>query len=351
MENVSPATRAAATRRIRKRAADWRAQVRPPALDGNEETGAKVREHIEQASAVTFMRPPLATESILAMQRRHLESAMAGLARSRRASRTWERIQPGYIGGVRLARVGLAALTAALDGVHIGPKLTRCRAINAGDLVEVAGVLERVTGSTGDSITLESGDTLTGEEFAAIRPADAEEYREAIEQRAKAERDRLRDIYETATAQFATAFAHAWAARDFDALRAAVTACHAAFEPLGRHYGTAREAITHRAAIIREGKPPRYPKRGQCARGFASHIARERELQRRLTWCRNLPGWQPNDSREVVTVKDYAGRRIRVSGAALRGDRWGQHIPRVNAAGEVTRRTGSVHESSIVAIA
>ena len=340
---MSPAKKAAATRRIRKRAELWRSYVEPET--GN--TAARVAEFLETATRPTWSRPPLSREAILWHQLQHLVDAYGWVAKCRRNGGT-----PGGIGSLRAARVGMAALLDAIDSADCSAKPTRLMAICAGDLIQVEGKLERVAEKLRDGFRLEDGSELfpIAEEVPALQPADAREYRREKEARERAEREADSQYFEDVRESFDSRYRVAWEARDWEAVRAAVEHARAAFRPLEGKYGTARQLITHRAHVIREGSPPRYPATPRHAKGFAQHVTRERALVERLAWLQTLPGFALTDRRDVVTVKDRTGRRLRVSGRALRDFRRGDYVDRVNREGVVTSRTGTVWRHQIAAV-
>ena len=340
---MEPAKKAAATRRIRARAKLWRDYVRPDTSNAAE----RLAKHIDDATRPTWSRPALSREAIAWHQLQHLVDAYGWVAKCRRNGGT-----PGGIGSLRAAREGMALLLAALDSIDCSPKPTRLMAISAGDLVQVEGKLERVAEKLRDGFRLEDGRDLfpTGDEIPALQPADAREYRREKEARERAEREADSQYFEDVREGFESAYRAAWEARDWEALRAAVEHCHAAFRPLVGKYGTARQLITHRAHVIREGSPPRYPAKPRHAKGFAHHVTRERALVERLAWLQTLPGFALTDRRDVVTVRDRTGRRLRVSGRALRDFRRGDYVDRVNREGVVTSRTGTVWRHQIAAV-
>lgn len=344
----TPAQRAATTRRIRKRAEQWKSLARPAPAD----LADKLQEHLADASRATWTRPPLSAEAVAWKQLEYLTEAYSYLNRARRAGK----VAPGYIGGLRLARTGTAALLDALSRFAIEPAPSRAPTIEAGDLIESGGALARVVRVRSDAsrylFHLEGGAVVAvanDEEIPAIRPADFKVWNEERKAREREESERRDAVHKRIMAEFQAAFLPAWQARDWQAVRGAISACYAAWPETGNRFGKARDFVKWQIARI-TGQPHDRRQTGTGRKtgawadmGFKGHMRREGVLCGRLAWLRGLPGYDPSDRREAVKVRLRWGGDAWVCGASLRGARWGDWIERLNAQGKPSNRTKPVH--------
>lgn len=351
----TPSQRAATTRRIRKRAAQWQGLARPAPAD----LADKLQEHLTEASRATWTRPPLSAEAVAWKQLEYLGEAYSYLNRARRAGK----VAPGYIGGLRLARTGTAALLDALSRFAIEPAPSRAPTIEAGDLIENGGALARVVRVRSDAsrylFHLEGGAVVAvanDEEIPAIRPADFRVWNDERKAREDAERERQDAARERILSNFHAAFLPAWQARDWQAVRGAISACYAAWPETGNRFGKARDFVKWQIARI-TGQPHDRRQTGTGRKtgawadmGFKGHMRREGVLCGRLAWLRGLPGYDPSDRREAVKVRRTWGDVVFVSGASLRGERWGDWVTGLTAQGRPSSRAKMVHCDTIAEI-
>lgn len=351
MPEVASATtgaqRAAATRRIKRRAAQWRAETRPDFDPVKAET--ELAEHLAALTRPNaFGRPPLSAEAILWRQFAGL-CELSGQVASRRL-----RI-PSRIGGLRKRRKGMAALLTALDGVTVAPQETCCGVIDRGDMILHNGRLVRSEGHTSDAASytfnLEGGGKLRveGDTLPAIRPADFDLFNDEWRARESAKHADEQERRKMAYDAFGDAYKPAAEARDWPAVRAAI----AAFKVASLDFQEARrmrELVKCRIAMILETPPGtrelarrRYRHPDARHRGFACYMAREASARARLARIAAIPGFDPADRRALVKAKDIHGRELRLSGEDLRAFDWrrGEWLAKCNAAGVATRRTGS----------
>lgn len=327
------------TRRIRRRAAEWKALTRPS------DTAEQVALHLTRMrSSMATGRtgtgnPPLSPDAIAAQIGKNFAAVFAQV-------RDKSRRTPATIGYLRNAYAVLAAAGPLLASAPRQFGDASPYSLACGDLVLHEGIECRVINSAGGRgghrIETACGAVIevkSGAHVLALRPAD----RDAFEQRRRAQGDaaykRTRARADAAIRAFDDAYTAAIAAGCWPAVQRACDALRRAWP-----YEQPRSTIKARIRMLTDGPADRregggFRRWGTVRRGFKSHVAAEKELQRRRDVLAAIPGFDPNDRRDVVPVKTGGGKIVKVCGASLRGDRsMGDWVRRVNDKGQIILR-------------
>lgn len=349
---ISTGQKAAATRRIKKRAAEWRKGTRPDAGD----VAAQLAEYIDRETAPNnYSRPAHSAEALLWHQLERLAEALSRLGRRVNGKR-----DHGWIGAIRLRRTALAALLETLAGQDIAPTPVSEYAIKPGDMLLHGGDLVRVVEKvanldTGTVFTLEGGAVVKcrdRDELPALRPADFRVWNEERDRREAEKREADSTAYREAVHAFDDAYMAAWQARDWPAVRGAISAFHTATAGLPRNwYGRPRRNIVERIAMLRELPQPYDRKTGNPHSrrgGFKRHMQTERAVLQHLAWLRALPGFDFADPRTSLPARSIWGEEIRICAASLQEP--GTFVNKTNKAGQVTSRSGSIQRDWIAEV-
>lgn len=169
-DTLTPAEKAAATRRIRKRAKAWR-EIAPRYVCGFSPEQQSELELAQRPMHFMGHRPPIAKALLLEFAAENVKRREYELIDKRHGAR-FHRSDIRHIAGIRRARAGLAALRCVRDTY---PQATNPEGIKRGDLIEVErGELSRVVAVTVQIVRVK-GRNIVGREYGP------EEYRFTLE--------------------------------------------------------------------------------------------------------------------------------------------------------------------------